>query len=80
MRFPLSLTPIETNIETGSFLFFFFSFVLKTPSNGFHFGDTVGALVSGHLRGAKKVSVTGAGRLRECEHTEFVWDFNKSGF
>ena len=41
---------------------------------------TVEALVSGHPRGAKKVSVTGAGRLRECENTEFVWELNKSGF
>ena len=34
------------------------------------------ALVSGHPRGSKKVSVTRAGRLRECENTEFVWEFN----
>ena len=26
----------------------------------------------GYPRVAKKVSVTGAGRLRECENTEFV--------
>ena len=30
--------------------------------------------------GVKKASVTGAGRLRECENTEFVWEFNKTGF
>ena len=30
------------------------------------------ALVSGHPRDAKKVSVTGAGRLRELKNTEFV--------
>ena len=24
--------------------------------------------------------ITGAGRLRECENTEFVWEFNKTGF
>ena len=41
---------------------------------------TVEALVSGHPRGATKVSVTGAGRLRECENTEFVREFNKTGF
>ena len=34
-------------------------------------GSTVKALVSGHPRGARKVSVTGAGRLRESENTEF---------
>ena len=34
--------------------------------------NTVETLVSGHPRGVKKVSVTGAGRLRECENTEFV--------
>ena len=28
---------------------------------------TVKALVSGHSRGAKKESATGAGRLRECK-------------
>ena len=41
---------------------------------------TVKALVSGHLRGTKKVSITGAGNLRECENTESVWEFNKTGF
>ena len=34
--------------------------------------NTVEALVSGHHRDAKKVSITKAGRLRECENTEFV--------
>ena len=39
---------------------------------------TVEILVSGHLRDAKKVSVTaGAGRLRECKNTEFVWELGK---
>ena len=38
------------------------------------------ALVSGHPQGAKTVSITGAGRLRECEKTEFVWEFSKTGF
>ena len=28
----------------------------------------------------KKASLTGAGRLRECENTEFVWELNKTGF
>ena len=40
--------------------------------------DTVEILVSGHPRDARKVSVTaGAGRLRECKNTEFVWEFGK---
>ena len=30
--------------------------------------------------GVKKVSVTGVGRLQECENTEFVWKLNKTGF
>ena len=42
--------------------------------------NTVEALVSGHSRGARKVSVTGAVRLRECQNTEFVWELNKMGF
>ena len=33
---------------------------------------TVDALISGHSWDAKKVSVTGAGRLREYKKTEFV--------
>ena len=41
---------------------------------------TVEALVSGHPPGATKVSVTGDDRLRECENTEFVREFNKTGF
>ena len=28
----------------------------------------------------KKVSVTGAGRLRECKNTEFVWELRKMRF
>ena len=32
-------------------------------------------------RDSKKVSVTGAGRLRECKNTEFVWELRKwTGF
>ena len=42
--------------------------------------NTVEALVSGHPRGVKKVSITGAGRLRESKITEFVWDLRKTGF
>ena len=38
------------------------------------------ALVKGHPRVPKKVFVTGAGRLRECENTEFVWELSKTGF
>ena len=34
---------------------------------------TVKAPVSGHPREAEKVSATGAGRLRECINTEFVF-------
>ena len=30
--------------------------------------------MSGHSRNAKKVSITGAGSLRECKNTEFVHD------
>ena len=38
------------------------------------------ALVSGHHPGhAKKVSITAAGRLRECKNTpEFVWKLRKT--
>ena len=42
--------------------------------------NTVEALVSGHHRDAKKVSIIGAGRLRECENTEFVLELRKTGF
>ena len=43
--------------------------------------NTVKALKGNrHPRGTKKGSVTGAGRLQECENTEFVWEFNKTGF
>ena len=34
----------------------------------------------GHPREAKKVSVIGAGRLRKCLNTEFLWDLSKGGF
>ena len=36
--------------------------------------------MSGHPSDAKKVPVTGAGRLRECKSTEFVWELRKTGF
>ena len=36
-------------------------------------GHAVEAPVCGHPREAEKVSATGAGRLRECVNTEFVW-------
>ena len=50
-------------------------------SNQTGFNDgTVEALVSGHPQGVKKVSVTGAGCLQECENTEFVWSLIKLGF
>ena len=42
--------------------------------------NTVEALVSGHHQDAEKVSITAAGRLRECENTEFVWELRKTGF
>ena len=38
------------------------------------------ALISRHPQSARKVSVTGAGCLQESENTEFVWEFNKTGF
>ena len=34
----------------------------------------------GYPRVAKKVSVTGAGRLWECQNTVFVWELRKTGF
>ena len=42
--------------------------------------NTVEALVGGHSRDGKKVSVTEAGRLRECKNTEFVWELKERGF
>ena len=41
---------------------------------------TVEAFVSGDPRDAKKVSVTEAGRLRECKNTQFVWELRKTAF
>ena len=38
------------------------------------------ALVGGHPRDAKQVSVTGTGRLREYKNIEFVWELKKRGF
>ena len=35
---------------------------------------------TGHPRDAEKVSVTGAGSLRECKNTEFAWELRKTGF
>ena len=35
------------------------------------------ALVSGYPRDAKKVSVIGAGRSRECKNREFVWELKR---
>ena len=37
-------------------------------------------LVSGHPWDAKKVLVTGVGRLREYKTTEFDWELRKAGF
>ena len=37
-------------------------------------------LVSGHPWDARKVLVTGAGRLREYKTTEFDWELRKAGF
>ena len=42
--------------------------------------NTMEALVSGHPRGVKKESKTGAGRFRESKNTEFVWEMRKTGF
>ena len=40
--------------------------------------DTLGTC--GHPRDAKMVPVTGAGRLRECKNTKFVWELRKTAF
>ena len=40
----------------------------------------VEALLSRHPQILKKVSVTGAGHVRECKSTEFVWELRKMGF
>ena len=37
------------------------------------------ALLSRHPQIAKFVSVTGAGHVRECKSTEFVWELRKMG-
>ena len=42
--------------------------------------NTVKALVIEHPQDAKMVSVIAAGRLREFQNTEFVWDLRKTGF
>ena len=44
------------------------------------YNNTGKALEFGHPRDAKMVSVTAAGRLRECKNTEFVWELRKTGF
>ena len=41
---------------------------------------TVEALVSGHPQDVKRMSITGAGGLRECKNTEVVWELRKTGF
>ena len=38
------------------------------------------ALIGGHPQDIKKVSITGAGRLRECKTTELVWELRKTAF
>ena len=40
--------------------------------------NTVEDLVRGHPQDAKKVSVTGAGSLRECQNTAFIWELRKT--
>ena len=42
--------------------------------------NTVEAVVRGHPRAVKKVSVTGAGSLWECQNTAFVWELRKTAF
>ena len=42
--------------------------------------NTVEALVSGHPWDMKKGYMTGAGCLRECKNTKFVWQSRKTGF
>ena len=44
------------------------------------YNNTGKALVFRHPRDTKMVSVTAAGRLRECKNTEFVWELLKTGF
>ena len=36
---------------------------------------TVETLVCGRPQGVKKVSITGAGHLRECKNTVVVWEW-----
>ena len=38
------------------------------------------ALVRGHPRDGKNVSITGAGCLLECKNTEIVWELRKTEF
>lgn len=42
--------------------------------------NTVEAVVRGHAQDAKKVFVTGAGSLQECQNTAFVWELRKTAF
>jgi len=41
---------------------------------------TVKALVKERPRDSKKMFVPGAGRLRECKNTDFVWELKKTRF
>ena len=55
-----------------------FSFISRSFISMFY-PITVEALVSGHPRDAKEVSVTGADRLRKCKkNTDFVWEVRKN--
>ena len=60
--FPVTITPLSFHLGSRRFLPHFPGESLSWPKLIF---CTVEALVSGHPRNAKKVSVTGAGRLRE---------------
>ena len=42
--------------------------------------STVKALVKERPRDSKKMFVTGAGRLRECKNTDFLWELKKTRF
>ena len=66
---PHSIIAKYTRHQKGFICYHYYSFRM------FRCLYTVEALVSGHHPwDAKKVPVIGAGRLRECKNTEFVWD------
>ena len=68
----LNIVKYEDSLSSLTFQYPFRASSLLKSFAPVSFGVTVEALVSGHPRGATKVSVTGAGRLRECKNTEFL--------